>query len=190
MNTNLTVEEIDELREESIREWALAGAGLADLHRYLARSVELRLLSDRAALNEEIITLQAALSGRHEENARLSTRVGQLEEALRQAGLGRAAQADGSLINEGTKTAPVDPMDWPLPCDVKVGAGTNKKGTKLRVLVMRMETLHRMAMAALPPLTPEQHAAREALLATMGAAPGTVPAMPMIKERRRFEERG
>lgn len=91
MNTNLTVEDIDQLREESIKEWALAGAGLAEVHRFLARKIEQRLLADRAALNETIITLEAALSGRHEDVARLTIRVGQLEEALRLAGLGKAA---------------------------------------------------------------------------------------------------
>jgi hypothetical protein len=45
--------------------------------------------------------------------------------------------------------APTDPMDWPLPCDVTVGAGTNKKGTKLPTLVTRMKMLHGMAMQVL-----------------------------------------
>lgn len=105
MNTNLTVEDIDALREESIREWALAGAGLAEVHRFLARKIEQRLLSDRAALNETIITLEAALSGRHEDVARLTIRAGQLEEALRLAGLGRTAleartPADFKMLTE------------------------------------------------------------------------------------------
>jgi hypothetical protein len=56
-------------------------------------------------------------------------------------------------------TEPSDPMDWPLPCDVKVGAGTIKKGCKLRTLVTRMHMLHRMAMEGLPKVTPEQQAA-------------------------------
>lgn len=46
---------------------------------------------------------------------------------------------------------PADPMDWPLPCDVKVGAGTNKKGTSLRALITRMQILHDAANASLPP---------------------------------------
>lgn len=40
---------------------------------------------------------------------------------------------------------PVDPMDWPLPCDVTVGHGTMNKGVKLRTLVMRMKSLYEMA---------------------------------------------
>ena len=52
---------------------------------------------------------------------------------------------------------PVDPMDWPLPCDVKVGHGAHAKGTKLRSLVRRMQVLYDMAQAAAPvPLTDEQ----------------------------------
>lgn len=47
-------------------------------------------------------------------------------------------------------TESADPMDWPLPCDVTVGAGTNKKGTSLRALVARMQMLHRAASAAFP----------------------------------------
>jgi hypothetical protein len=54
--------------------------------------------------------------------------------------------------------APIDPMDWPIPCDVKVGAVNIKRGCKLRTLVTRMESLHRMASAALPKVTDEQRA--------------------------------
>lgn len=41
--------------------------------------------------------------------------------------------------------APMDPMDWPLPCDVTVGHGTMRKGVPLRALVLRMKTLYEMA---------------------------------------------
>lgn len=44
----------------------------------------------------------------------------------------------------------VDAMDWPLPCDVTVGAGTNKKGTPLSALILRMKVLHGMAMKNAP----------------------------------------
>jgi hypothetical protein len=40
---------------------------------------------------------------------------------------------------------PVDPLDWPLPCDITVGCGTIKKGLPLRLLVTRMEVLSSMA---------------------------------------------
>lgn len=57
-------------------------------------------------------------------------------------------RADLAAPTQGS--APQDPMDWPLPCDVKVGAGTIRKGCPLRTLVLRMESLHRMASAAFP----------------------------------------
>jgi len=38
------------------------------------------------------------------------------------------------------------PLDTPLPCDIKIGAGTIKKGSKLSVLVHRMAVLYQMAM--------------------------------------------
>lgn len=39
-----------------------------------------------------------------------------------------------------------NPLDMPLPCDIKIGAGTIKKGCKLSVLVARMNVLYQMAM--------------------------------------------
>lgn len=60
-----------------------------------------------------------------------------------------AINATASALHKPKDTAsaqPADPMDWPLPCDVKVGAGTIKKGCKLRTLVTRMTMLHDMAM--------------------------------------------
>jgi len=41
---------------------------------------------------------------------------------------------------------PENPLDMPLPCDIKIGAGTIKKGCKLSVLVHRMNVLYQMAM--------------------------------------------
>ena len=40
--------------------------------------------------------------------------------------------------------AHADPMDWPLPCDVTVGAGTIKRVCKLSVLVARMNVMNNM----------------------------------------------
>lgn len=60
------------------------------------------------------------------------------------------------VLASNAGAAPADPMDWPLPCDVTVGAGTIKKGCKLRTLVSRMESLHRMAVEGLPKVTQEQ----------------------------------
>lgn len=57
-----------------------------------------------------------------------------------------------------------DPMDWPLPCNVKVGGCTIRKGCKLRTLVTRMESLHRMAMKAMPEPTPEARALFDAMI--------------------------
>lgn len=41
---------------------------------------------------------------------------------------------------------PENPLDTPLPCDIRIGAGTIKKGCKLSVLVRRMNVLYQMAM--------------------------------------------
>jgi hypothetical protein len=54
--------------------------------------------------------------------------------------------------------SPADPMDTPLPCDVTVGHGTHRKGTKLRSLVRRMELLFDIAHAGWRDITPEQQA--------------------------------
>lgn len=70
--------------------------------------------------------------------------------------------------------APADPMDWKLPCDVPVGSGKHHKGATLRTLVLRIEGLHRMAMRALPQVTPEQRAAFEALFVDIPAQPGMI----------------
>ena len=42
-------------------------------------------------------------------------------------------------------TVDIDPMDTPLPCAVKVGHVTVRKGVALRTLVMRMQVLYDMA---------------------------------------------
>lgn len=41
-------------------------------------------------------------------------------------------------------------LDWPLPCDIKIGAGTIRRGVPLRTVVMRMNVLHAMAIQAYP----------------------------------------
>jgi hypothetical protein len=56
-----------------------------------------------------------------------------------------------ALAATPSEAAPADPMDWPLPCDVTVGAGTIKKGCKLRTLVARMEVLHGMTESEAAP---------------------------------------
>jgi hypothetical protein len=43
------------------------------------------------------------------------------------------------------KAVDIDPMNTPLPCDVKVGHVTIRKGVALRTLVMRMQVLYDMA---------------------------------------------
>ena len=55
------------------------------------------------------------------------------------------------LINELLDAAPEyqepdHPLDTPLPCDIRIGAGTIKKGSKLSVLVHRMNVLYQLAM--------------------------------------------
>ena len=52
-----------------------------------------------------------------------------------------------------------EPMKLPLPCDIKVGHVTIRKGVALSVLVARMQVLYDMAQASPPqrqPLTREQ----------------------------------
>ena len=72
-------------------------------------------------------------------------------------------------------TVPDDPMDWPLPCDVKVGHGTIGKGCKLRTLVARMHVLYNMAQESLPKVTPEMRTQFDALF---NRAAATAPARP------------
>jgi len=50
--------------------------------------------------------------------------------------------ARGCKVKHKLSQAPADPLDTPLPCDVTVGHGTHKKGTKLRSLVARMQLLY------------------------------------------------
>ena len=66
--------------------------------------------------------------------------------------------------------APADPLDTPLPCDVKIGPGTIRKGVRLGVLVLRAQGLHSMLMEHMPKPTPEQQAAFDELL-NRGAQP-------------------
>lgn len=68
---------------------------------------------------------------------------------------------------------PDDPMDWPLPCDVTVGAGTMRKGVKLRTLVLRMTVLHEMAMGKR--WSPTLEAAAEKIAAERAAPPAAQP---------------
>lgn len=49
------------------------------------------------------------------------------------------------LTGEPDNRPPSDPLDTPLPCDIKIGGGTIRKGCKLRTLVHRMEALHQAA---------------------------------------------
>jgi hypothetical protein len=66
--------------------------------------------------------------------------------AVEQAMVAQISDLEAVVARQAVELA--DPMDWPLPCDVTVGACTIKKGCRLRALVRRMETLHGMAMRA------------------------------------------
>ena len=46
------------------------------------------------------------------------------------------------------QAALADPMQWPLPCDVKVGHVTIPKGCALNTLVTRMQVLYEMGVDA------------------------------------------
>ena len=61
----------------------------------------------------------------------------------------------------GSVAQPENPMDTPLPCDVKVGHVNIRKGVALRTLVARMQVLYDMAQ----PKEPEQE---RFLVATIG----------------------
>lgn len=69
---------------------------------------------------------------------------------LRAASRQSIAAADQWLESQ---IVPSDPLDWPLPCDIKVGHGTHAKGTKLRSLVARMQVLYDMVQKS-HPMTP------------------------------------
>ena len=71
-----------------------------------------------------------------------------------------------------------DPLDMPLPCDVKIGHGTHRKGTSLRTLVVRAKHLFDAAYGPLP--TPEQAAHNLAVLQGKAAAQAgdELPPMP------------
>ena len=62
------------------------------------------------------------------------------------------------LIAHVRTQATNDPLDTPLPCDIHVGHVKLRKGVALRVLVMRMETLNKLAQEAV---------AHEARIATL-----------------------
>lgn len=63
-------------------------------------------------------------------------------------GPGCAARANATeeaargAITELSGVAPDDPLDWLLPCKVPVGAGVVGRGTRLRMLVARIQALH------------------------------------------------
>lgn len=54
-------------------------------------------------------------------------------------------RARALLAAQEPRPEPDDPLDWPLPCDVKIGHGTHKKGTTLRSLQIRANAIYEMA---------------------------------------------
>ena len=67
-----------------------------------------------------------------------------LEKCL--AGLASQAKRMEELEAATEHLEPENPLDMPLPCDIRIGAGTIKKGSKLSVLVRRMNVLYQLAM--------------------------------------------
>ena len=55
---------------------------------------------------------------------------------------------DSCAARGAAKAALADPMQWPLPCDVKVGHVTIPKGCALNTLVTRMQVLYEMGVDA------------------------------------------
>jgi hypothetical protein len=101
-------------------------------------------------------------------------------DAGKEAGLAAAAVRLAPVAPE-----PADPMDTPLPCDVTVGHGTHRKGTRLGSLVARMKMLHEAAFGPAP--TPEAAARNLAIL--QGAAPEPAAALTDAKDAARMAER-
>jgi hypothetical protein len=58
----------------------------------------------------------------------------------------------------GTANCKADPLNTPLPCDVKVGGGTFRKGVKLGTFVEAARRWHNLAYPELATLTDEQKA--------------------------------
>lgn len=69
----------------------------------------------------------------------------------------------------GTVNCKSDPMNQPLPCDVKVGAITFRKGVKLGTFVMAAQRWHREAFPDFYTLTDEQKAENLARLQSCAA---------------------
>ena len=68
-----------------------------------------------------------------------------------------------------------DPMDTPLPCDVRIGNGIHRKGTSLRTLVNRAQRLHEAAFGPAP--TKEEAAANLEQLRSAVIAPAQASAV-------------
>lgn len=64
----------------------------------------------------------------------------------------------------------VDPMDWPLPCDVRIGFITLRSGSKLRTLVRQCGSLHKLAMEQSKPNVPVKEWTREDFTASERAS--------------------
>jgi len=61
-----------------------------------------------------------------------------------------AITAGSQAIADLEKQGQADPLDMPLPCDVKVGHVTIRKGVALRTLVAHMQVLYDMAQPNQP----------------------------------------
>lgn len=70
-----------------------------------------------------------------------------------------------------------DPLDTPLPCDVRVGNGTHRKGTTLRTLITRMKMLHEAAFGPEP-----SQAEKDANLAALRCVAPAVAELPALPE--------
>lgn len=78
--------------------------------------------------------------------------------------------------------APTDPMATPLPCDVKVGHVTMRKGVPLRTLVSRMQVLYEMATAQPESITGLGTDQPRDTNPTHGAVNLTVPAQEPVQK--------
>ncbi len=98
-----------------------------------------KVLIDRKTI-EKIDTLLAFMGTSAAQELRKDTR-----KALSQTAESVVTDAYGDLKNPRSSEDPA--LDIPLPCDVQIGAGTHRAGTKLSTLITRMRALHAMVYA-------------------------------------------
>jgi hypothetical protein len=92
-----------------------------------------------------------------------------------------------AAIEAALHDVPADPMDWPLPCDVKVGHGTVGKGCKLSTLVARMKVLYEIATGndadVIAQRTDEERKELADRFRSLFSSAAALPDVPTVPER-------